>query len=210
MREAIRGSGAAGRRRVEASERRHAEVEHPVAAVPDAPVEGDRGDMADESNQEQLPEQVPAAPEAPPVIEPILDSPEDQGPWGSEAGDAEVHDIPMSSANPSNTLGAVTTARSKEWQPSFRDTHNHSSTLNATRFARHVVESVAPWEPTPTRRQPNLLHDAAGSEREFLMKLAHDLGADPSHVVSEVYFPPRVTRAAGKLRHLVIAPGLTR
>ena len=39
------------------------------------------------------------------------------------------------------------------------------------------------------------------------MKLAHDLGADAENVVSEMYSPPRVTSAAGKLKSLGIVPG---
>ena len=42
-------------------------------------------------------------------------------------------------------------------------------------------------------------------EKDFLVKLAHDLGGDAAQVVSEMYSPPRVTSAARRLKHLGIA-----
>ena len=121
----------------------------------------------------------------------------------------------MSPASPgegmSDTLGAVTTARSKEWLPQFSDEHHEGNIANVKKFEQHVMGSVAPWEPTPTRRQPKLrghVDQVVNRDKGFPMKLAYDLGVGPV-TVSEMYSPPRVAEAARRLRHLGIAPGFS-
>ena len=95
------------------------------------------------------------------------------------------------------SLGAVTAARSHEWLPKFKDAFDHGSSANAVTFENHIKESVAPWEPTPTRRQPKLrghVDRVIDRDKEFLMKFAYNLGADPV-TVSEMYSPRRVAEA---------------
>ena len=90
-----------------------------------------------------------------------------------------------------------------------------SGSLECPRANKTVTEVLGPaprWQArfSPAGATPSSAADASRGEKlekEFLLKLTRDLGGDTAQVVSEMYSPPRVTSAAGKLRHLGIVPG---
>ena len=45
------------------------------------------------------------------------------------------------------------------------------------------------------------------ADENFILQLAKDIGADAQRTVSEMYSPPRVTAAAGRLKYLELLPG---
>ena len=89
-------------------------------------------------------------------------------------------------------------------QKSYLDDFSLGNSENAMRFQEHIVERETPC--VREAYDPGELQKTERRERDFLLKLAYDLGADHV-VVSETYSPPSVTEAAGKLRNLGIAPG---
>ena len=232
LKAAIRASGDAGRMRVEALEQRHARArpapagEAPGPEASAAPAEGERTDAAagaavGESAMEQGHQEDAVVPEFE-----RFSNHEEFDPWGSRKPPGPgAGDIPTDPASHGadedmgQSLGAITTARSHEWRSAsglgvsalmkrtslggHRDDYSRGATANAKRFK----DSVATGGPQLETQQAEASSDTR-RDMDFLMKLAYDLGADPV-AVSEMYSPPRGSEAAGRLKHLSIAPGFS-
>lgn len=183
MHEAIRASGDAGRERVETRERRKVpgarwdgDREQRVPAL-DSEIDQKGMEFEDENQDDEF----------------IKDR--DEGKLEQEADGRVQADLASEDEDankaPHQRLGAVSTARSREW------TRGHG------RRARGPPGLKAGCDESHDDGDDVLnARDEEARMTEFLSKLAHDLGGDAQKTVSEIYSPPRLTAEARRVRHL--------